>query len=109
MYFNIDGRNKKYCDELAPPERDFWWYIINPDQITEINELFKREGFDYSLEIDVIGYYAFYSYIYFLTEFVECLLFNPTSQSMVIPRLKEHFDENSYFKRVLRNIMLEHQ
>ncbi|MDR1176456.1 MAG: hypothetical protein LBK83_13420 [Treponema sp.] len=89
--------------KLAPPERDFWWYIQFPEQIAEINASFKREGFDYVIDTNLTGYYAFYSYIYFLTEYIDCLLFNPASRPEIIQRLKEHFDENNFYRKNLRN------
>jgi hypothetical protein len=89
--------------KLAPPERDFWWYIQFPEQIAEINASFKREGFDYVMDTDLISYYAFYSYIYYLTEYIDCLLFNPASRPEIIQRFKEHFDENDFFRKNLRN------
>jgi hypothetical protein len=92
--------------KLAPPERDFWWYVQFPEQIDEINRLFKQYGFDYVMDSDLIGYYAFFSYIYFLTETIDCLLFNPASQPEIIQRLKDHFDEDGYLRKYLRNAVL---
>jgi hypothetical protein len=91
--------------KLAPPERDFWWYIQFPKQIAGINASFKREGFDYVMDTGLISYYAFYSYIYYLTEYIDCLLFNPVSRPEIIQRLKEHFDENDFFQKNLRNAL----
>jgi hypothetical protein len=92
--------------KLAPPERDFWWYVQFPEQIDEINKLFKQYNFDYVIDSDLICYYAFFSYIYFLTEAIDCLLFNPVSQPEIIQRLKNHFDEDWYLRKNLQNAIL---
>ena len=89
--------------KLAPPERDFWWYIQFPEQIAEINSTFKREGFDYTMNADLIGYYAFYSFLYYLAEAIDCLFFNPSSRPEIIQRLKDHFDEDFPLNKNLRN------
>jgi hypothetical protein len=96
--------------KLAPPERDFWWYVRFPEQIDEINKLFKQQSFDYVMDSDLICYYAFFSYIYFLTEMIDYLLFNPVSQPEIIQQLKNCFDEDWYLRKNLRNaILLNHK
>jgi hypothetical protein len=87
--------------KLAPPERDFQWYIQFPEQIAEINASFKSEGFDYVIDIDLISYYVCFSYFYYLTETIECLFFNPTSRPEIIQRLNDHFDENNSLRKNL--------
>ena len=90
---------------LAPPERDFWWYIQDPAQIIDINMAFKEIAFNYSLDMDIIAYYTHFSYLYFLTETIDCLLFNPLSKSEVIQRLNEHFDKDGFLRKNLRNCL----
>jgi hypothetical protein len=85
--------------KLAPPERDFWWYVQDLNQISMINSAFQHESFDYSLDNDILGYYAFFSFIYYLTEIIDSFLFNPISRPEVIKRLKDYFtDENCMLK-----------
>jgi hypothetical protein len=90
--------------KLAPPERDFQWYIQFPEQIAEINTAFKNIGFDYVLDADLIGYYVFFSFIYYLTEAIECLILNPSSRLEIIQRLNDHFDRNNPLRKNLHNV-----
>jgi hypothetical protein len=91
--------------KLSPPERDFCWYVQDLKQIGDINRAFKECCFDYTLDKDILGFYTFNNYIYFLTEYIDCLLFDPNTQSEIISRLKEHFDRNGCFQRCLNNVI----
>jgi hypothetical protein len=90
--------------KLAPPERDYWWYVQNLNLITEINVLFHRYNFDYSLDSNILGYYAFSLYIYYLTEIIDSFLFNPISRPEVIKRLNDYFTEENCMLKCMENI-----
>jgi hypothetical protein len=94
------------CDwiKLAPPERDLWWYVQDLQQITDINISFQREGFNYSLDNEILGYYTFFSFIYFLTEIIDSFLFNPISRPEVIKKLIEHFEDGNCMLKCMENI-----
>jgi hypothetical protein len=92
--------------KLAPPERDFWWYVQDLNQITEINAAFRRESFDYSLDNDFLGYYACFSFIFFLMEILDSFLFNPVSRPEVMKRLIDYFDKDNHMIKSVNNISL---
>ena len=89
---------------LAPPERDFFWYAKHPEAIDQINAEFVKCGFNYNLNPDIIAYYSYFNYIYFLSETIDALLFNPRSRPEVIKRLNDHFDPNWAHRTRLREI-----
>ena len=90
--------------KLAPPERDFWWYVQDPNQITGINSGFHQENFEYVLDNNILGYYAFFSFIYFLTEIIDSFLYNPVSKPEVTKRLGEYFSEENCMFKCIRNV-----
>jgi len=95
--------------KLATPERDFCWYFKDPKLMDEINNAFAAAGFDYKLDMDIVSYWIYFNHIYFLTETIDCLLFNPLSRAQVIQRIKWHFDENMCFVQRLEHLEKLHK
>ena len=95
----VDNGGKMYTIDwdwiiLEPPERDFFWYVRHPKQIDQISKALIQNGFERGLDMDILAYYTYFSYIYFLSEAVDCLLFNPISRKEAMQRLHEHLDKN---------------
>jgi hypothetical protein len=89
--------------KLAPPERDYWWYVKILTLITKINTLLHQYNFDYSLDNDILGYYVFL-YIYYLTEIIDSFLFNPASRPEAIKRLNDYFTEENCMLKCMENV-----
>lgn len=89
--------------KLSTPERDFWWYVQDLKQIDDINAAMAANGYDYKMDMDIIAFYAAHSFIYFLTETLDCLMFNPKANAEVMKRLRDHLSKDWYLYKSLAN------
>ena len=55
----------------APPERDAWFFVVDP-YFTAFDRCLAAEGHAYKLQARRIGYYAYYTYFYYLLEYLIC-------------------------------------
>jgi len=81
---------------LAPVERDLWFYACKYEQIDFINKIFKNHGFNYVLSENKLGYYANSRFFYYISEAIDCILFNPKSYNEVLDWFKNHFDRRGF-------------
>ncbi|NSW90323.1 MAG: hypothetical protein HPY74_06530 [Firmicutes bacterium] len=70
----IDGEKLTIVDwdypKLSPIERDAWFFIWDKKQTDTINTVLKNHGIDYQLNSNRFCYYCYYSFFYYLTEYL---------------------------------------
>lgn len=68
--FIVDWDSVKH----APIERDAWIFICDNCQLQKVNEVLKENKIDYILKQERLGYYCYYFFFYYLTEYLISVL-----------------------------------
>ena len=70
QFFVVDWDSVK----LAPIERDAWFFICNSNQLLTINDVIQKYKLCYTLKQERLCYYCYYSFFYYLTEYLKSFL-----------------------------------
>jgi len=82
--------------KLAPPERDAWFFINNNDLIGKICNIIN-----YDLKIERLCYYCYYSFFYYLAEYLKAYIFvESIYKKDVYTSLISYFDSCWIFKQL---------
>ncbi len=60
--------------KLAPIERDVWFFMSDNNQLDDINAILYNNDVDYKLNPDRLCYYCYYSFFFYLTEYLQSIL-----------------------------------
>lgn len=80
--------------KLAPPERDAWFFMWDTKQTDIINKLLKENNIDYTLDKNRFCYYCYYSFFYYLTEYLQAYfsVSSITEKQVFADELVKYFD-----------------
>lgn len=59
---------------LSPIERDTWYFICDPSNITMVNETLKEHGIDYTINEDRLAYYCYMMFFNYISEYMQCFI-----------------------------------
>jgi hypothetical protein len=101
----LDGDNMTIVDWdaplMAPIERDAWFYMREPNLIETFNHVLQSNGIHYALDSNRLCYYAYFSFFYYLTEYIKAYRFIEieNKRAILAEDMAESFD--SWVMRVL--------
>ncbi len=71
--------------KLGPIERDTWFFMHIEQQVIDIQSAFRNAGLTYTLNFDRFCYYCYFSFFYYLTEYLRsflCVKHEPEQQRL---------------------------
>lgn len=78
---------------LAPIERDAWFFLADAGNMSSIQHVLDIEGIDYHLQPDRLAFYAYYSFFYYLQEYLTCFFeAGKENQNELIDQVSSFFD-----------------
>ncbi len=87
---------------IAPPERDAWINIWNPQALKEIDGILMKEGLSYQLRIERLCYYCYDWFYRYLVEHLEVILYarDPQQRSQLIRGLQDYLENGWIFRQL---------
>lgn len=87
---------------IAPPERDAWINIWDPDALAEIDDIFLQESIPYQLRPERLCYYTYDWFYHYLVEHLGVILHASDSnqQETLVHGLLDYLESSWIFRQL---------